>query len=451
MAEDVHLPATIAEAGRQMRNGLLTSEVLVKHYLERIKILNPQLNAFITITEDLALETAATLDAELKSGDRGPLHGIPIVLKDNIDTAGIKTSVGSQYFRNRLPKEDASVIQRLQAAGVVLLGKTSMDEFASGILGRNQFYGDTRNAWNLNHSPGGSSSGTACAIAAGFCLGGIGTDTGGSIRVPASWSGIVGLRPTHGLVSLAGVYPRAASIDVAGPLAGCVDDIAILLDAIAGYAARDTHSVYRQNQGSYTDDLKKGVSGLRLGLVKNYTFRVDPEVARAIQAAVNTFIELGAKVVPVESLWLKFNRAAFSHIVLYEFNQSLGKYRAAAEQDIFGSTVRHNLDLGEKISQATYEQAQIIKQLQTVQLKKVFGTVDALLTPTMPIVAPLLTGSIDECRQFMLPFSFTGVPAVSIPCGFSADGLPIGLQIIGNHFEEALILRIAAAIAALSR
>ena len=246
-----------------MRNGLLTSEVLVKHYLERIKILNPQLNAFITITEDLALETAATLDAELKSGDRGPLHGIPIVLKDNIDTAGIKTSVGSQYFRNRLPKENASVIQRLQAAGVVLLGKTNMDEFASGILGK--------------------------------------------------------------------------------------------------------------------------------------------------------------------------------------------QYRAAAEQDIFGSTVRSNLDSGEKISQATYEQAQIIKQRQTVQLKKVFGTVDALLTPTMPIVAPLLTGSIYECRQFMLPFSFTGVPAVSIPCGFSADGLPIGLQIIGNHFEEALILRIAAAIAALSR
>lgn len=453
MKPDTHLPATITEAGRLLRNGSLTSEALTKQYLQRIKTLNPQLNAFITITEELALETAAALDAELKSGkDRGLLHGIPIALKDNIDTAGIKTSVGSQLFQNRLPSEDATIVRRLQAAGVVLLGKTNMDEFAATISGRNEFYGDTRNVWNLSHSPGGSSSGTACAVAANLCLGGIGTDTGGSIRVPASWSGIVGLRPTHGLVSLAGVYPRAPSFDVAGPLAGCVDDIAILLDVIAGYDPRDRYSVSPQNQGSYADDLKKGVSGLRLGLVRNYSFKgVEPEVANAFQAAINTLSKLGAKIQTVETPFLSshFNYSTYSNIALYEFNQVLGKqYRAACDPNIFSPTVHSNLEKGMKIPYATYDKAQRIRRSQIVHIKEIFKQVDALVTPTTPRVAPLLTADekvYQRTRQFMLPFSFTGVPTISVPCGFSAEGLPIGLQIIGNHFEEALILRIAAA------
>lgn len=459
---DTHLPATITEAGRLLRNGSLTSEALTKHYLQRIKTLNPQLNAFITITEELALETAAALDAELKSGkDRGLLHGIPIALKDNIDTAGIKTSVGSQLFQNRLPLEDATVVQRLREAGVVLLGKTNMDEFAATISGRNEFYGDTRNVWNLSHSSGGSSSGTATAIAANLCLGGIGTDTGGSIRVPASWSGIVGLRPTHGLVSLAGVYPRAPSFDVAGPLAGCVDDIAILLDAIAGDEPRDRYSVSPPNQASYAENLKKGVSGLRLGLIKNYTFKgVEPEVANAFQAAINTLSKLGAKILTVESPFLssQFNYSTYSTIALYEFNQVLGKqYRAACEPNIFSPAVRSNLEKGMKIPYAAYKKAQRIRQSalkssatrsQIVHIKEIFKQVDALVTPTTPMVAPLLTADekvYQRSRQFMLPFSFTGVPTISVPCGFSTEGLPIGLQIIGNHFEEALILRIAAA------
>lgn len=469
---DTRLPATITEAGRLLRNNSLTSEALTKQYLERIKTLNPQLNAFITITDELALETAVALDAELKSGkERGLLHGIPIALKDNIDTAGIKTSVGSQLFQNRLPSEDATIVQRLQAAGVVLLGKTNMSEFAASVSGRNEFYGDTRNVWNLSHSPGGSSSGTACAVAANLCLGGIGTDTGGSIRVPASWSGIVGLRPTHGLVSLAGVYPRAPSFDVAGPLAGCVEDIAILLDVIAGYdlcdrpsgrcAERNHSSVSPQNQASYADDLKKGVSGLRLGLVRNYSFKgVEPEVANAFQAAINRLSKLGAKIQAVESSFLssEFNYSTYSAIALYEFNQVLGKqYRAACDQNIFSPIVRSNLEKGMKIPYAAYEKAQRIRQSalksnatrsHIAHIKEIFKQVDALLTPTTPMVAPLLRADqkVYQCsRQFMLPFSFTGVPAVSVPCGFSTEGLPIGLQIIGNHFDEALILRIAAA------
>jgi aspartyl-tRNA(Asn)/glutamyl-tRNA(Gln) amidotransferase subunit A len=452
MKPDTHLPATITEAGRLLRNGLLTSEALTKQYLQRIKT-NPKLNAFITITEELALETAAALDAELKSGkDRGLLHGIPIALKDNIDTAGIKTSVGSQLFQNRLPLEDATIVRRLQAAGVVLLGKTNMDEFAATISGRNEFYGDTRNVWHLSHSSGGSSSGTACAVAANLCLGGIGTDTGGSIRVPASWSGIVGLRPTHGLVSLAGVYPRAPSFDVAGPLASCVDDIAILLDVIAGYDPRDRYSVSPQNQGSYADYLKKGVSDLRLGLVRNYSFKgVEPEVANAFQAAINTLSKLGANILKVESPFLSshFNNSTYSNIALYEFNQVLGKqYRAACDPNIFSPTVHSNLEKGMKIPYAAYEKAQRIRRSQIVHIKEIFKQVDALVTPTTPRVAPLLTADekvYQGTRQFMLPFSFTGVPTISVPCGFSTEGLPIGLQIIGNHFEEALILRIAAA------
>lgn len=447
------LPTTIAEASQQMRKGSLNSEMLTQCYLKRISQLEESLKAFITIADRQALEVASSLDAEWKSGkSRGALHGIPLVIKDNFDTAGIKTTVGAELFSDRVSGSVATVVKRLQTAGAVLLGKTNMNEFAAGVSGENRFYGNTRNPWNLDCSPGGSSSGTACAIASGMCLGGIGTDTGGSIRIPASWSGLVGIRPTFGLVSLAGVYPRSYSIDVAGPLASCVADVAILLDAIAAYDPHDPNSTISPFPGSYTDDLQKGVKGLRLGVIKNYTFRgVEPEVAQAIHQAINTFSHLKAEVVTIHIPWWPsfLESAAFSHIVLYEFYQTLGEqYRAAKDKNIFSSTVRDNLERGMKISQKSYEHAQSQRDFYRTQIKEVFKECDALLTPTTPIVAPLLTAHTkiyNQARQFALPFSFIGVPAISVPCGFSSQGLPIGLQIVGNHFQEALILTIAAA------
>ncbi|HSR10182.1 MAG TPA: amidase, partial [Thermodesulfobacteriota bacterium] len=295
------LPQTISEAGKRLRDGSLTSEKLTRVYLSCIKEFEPRVNAFITLTEDLALKTASAMDAELKSGkDRGPLHGIPIVHKDLYDTAGIPTTVGSEFFRKRVPSEDATVVRKLKEAGAVMLGKTNMNEFAAGISGTNQFFGDTHNPWALDRSPGGSSSGTGAALACGLCLGGTGSDTGGSIRVPASWLGIAGIRPTYGRVSLFGVYPRAYSLDVTGPLAKTVSDVAILLNAMAGYDPKDRHSVNAPKE-DFTAGLNKGVRGVRMGIIENYTYReIDPEVGDAVQAAVKKFSDLGAQIKTVK-------------------------------------------------------------------------------------------------------------------------------------------------------
>ncbi len=449
-------PTTIIEAGRRLRDGSLSSEALTKAYLQCIKQLEPQLNAFITLMEEQALETATARDAELRAGeDRGPLHGIPIVHKDIYDTAGVLTTVGSEFFEGRVPEEDATVVGRLNEAGVVVLGKTNMNEFAAGVSGTNAFYGDTHNPWDLSRSPGGSSSGTGTAIAAGLCLRGTGTDTGGSVRVPASWCGITGIRPTYGLVSLAGVYPRAYSLDTAGPLAHSVADVAVLLDHMAGYDLKDPNSSRNQIAGGYTDNLEEGVRGLRLGIVKDYTFRdVDPEVASAVQAAADTLAGLGAEIETIEiPVLVELDYAElFNNVLLYEFNQILGEqYRATEDKSVFGPTVQENIEKGSQISRETYEDALEERPRQIEQAQEAFEKVDALLTPTLPMVAPPLTAGTDvynRGRQFTLPFSFLELPCISVPGGLSSGGLPIGLLIVGNRFEEALILRIAAAFEA---
>jgi aspartyl-tRNA(Asn)/glutamyl-tRNA(Gln) amidotransferase subunit A len=450
------LPTTITEAAQQLRSGTISCVALTKAYLERIKQLDPKLNAFITLTDEAALAAAAQLDAELASGhDRGPLHGIPIVHKDIFDTAGVRTTVGSRFFEHRVPSEDATVVQRLRAAGAISLGKTNMNEFAAGVSGTNAFFGDTHNPWDLDRSPGGSSSGTGAAVAAGLCLGGTGTDTGGSIRVPASWCGIVGLRPTYGLVSLAGAFPRAYSLDTAGPLARSVTDVALLLDAMAGYDPRDPNSALAQQRRSYTEQLDRGVAGMRLGIVDNYTFRdIESDIEQAIRSAADKFADLGAEIVNVRipALSGPLEYSALFNILLFEFNQILGdEYRAAADPTVFGPIVRANLEAGSMIPAEVYEAAKRERPAQIAQVKAVFNDVDALLVPTMPMTAPLLTASsdvYDRGRQFTLPFSFTALPSISVPCGLSTNRLPVGLQIVGNHFEEATILRIAAAFEA---
>lgn len=445
------LPETIAEAGRRFRDRSLTSEALTRSYIKCIEQLEPKLQAFITLTEEQALTTAAALDAELKKGkDRGPLHGIPIVHKDLYDTAGIAATVGSEFFRNRVPQEEATVVRRLKAAGTVMLGKTNMNEFAAGTSGTNKAFGDTHNPWDLARSAGGSSSGTGAAIAAGLCLGGTGSDTGGSIRIPASWSGIVGIRPTFGLVSLHGVYPRAYSLDCGGPLARTVADVAALLNAMVGYDARYRYSI-RAPKEDYTARLTKGVRGLRLGIIENYTFRdIDPEVAEAVRAAADKLASLGAivKTVKIPLLGGPLEYSFLFNILLYEFNQILGDQYRAAKRELFGPIVQANIARGEQITKETYEKALAERPKQVSEVKEVFKEVDGLLTPTMPTVAPLLTAGsdvYDRGRQFNIPISFLGLPSISVPCGFSPTGLPIGLLIIGNELQEGLLLRIAAA------
>jgi aspartyl-tRNA(Asn)/glutamyl-tRNA(Gln) amidotransferase subunit A len=438
-------PPTISEAGKLLRDGSITAVGLTETCIKLIKTSQPRLNAFITITEEQALKTAEILDRELVVGkERGALHGIPIVHKDIYDTAGVLSTIGSEFFRNRVPKNDATVVRLLEEAGTIFLGKTNMDEFAAGVSGRNSFFGDTHNPWDLERSAGGSSSGTAAAIAAGLCLGGTGTDTGGSIRIPASWCGLVGIRPTYGRVSHVGICNRAKSLDSPGPLGPSVRDVALLLNAMTNHDPQDPTSE------NFESSLSKRIRGLRLGVIKNYTFQnIDREVSRSVNAAIETLSSLGAEIleVTIPVLDESFDYRSLLNIILYEFNLHLGEvYRNTDDKTQFGERVRANLAEGVNITIEAYEKALADRPQQVTQIKQAFEKVDALLTPTMPTVAPLLSADVstyNRGRQFTLPFNFAGLPSISVPCGLDQSGLPMGLQIIGDHLTEALILRIA--------
>lgn len=449
------MPMSIAEAGKRMRSGSLSAVDLTKaefHYIEQFQ---PKLNMFIAQMKEAALKTAAERDAELKSGkDRGPLHGIPILVKDLYEMAGTKTTVGSKAFVDRVSKEDATSVHRLIEAGVVVLGKTHMNEFAAGVSGTNAYFGDCHNPWALDRSPGGSSSGNGAALAAGIGFGGTSSDTGGSIRVPASWCGIAGIRPTYGLVSLHGLFPRAYSLDCAGPLARNVPDLALLLDAMAGFDPKDKHSAWAQRHKSYMQGISGGVKGMTFGIVKNYTYRdVENPVAEAVKKAVDKMASLGAKIVEVQIEPLEgkldYNKL-FTNILLYEFNQILGdKYRNTPNaEELYGPIVTNNIAAGSKVSREDYERTMNERPAVIAEVKRVFSKVDALLTPALPTTAPLLKASAQDYgrgRQFTIPFSYTAMPSVVVPCGFDPAGLPIGLQIVGDHFQEAALLQIGYA------
>jgi aspartyl-tRNA(Asn)/glutamyl-tRNA(Gln) amidotransferase subunit A len=456
-SETERLPSSITAAGQAFRSGRLTSAALTQAYLQCINTFQPKLDAFITVTADQAMATARQLDADLAQGkDRGHFHGIPVVIKDIYDMAGAPTTVGSEAFRHRVTKDNAAAVNKLEAAGAVILGKTNMNEFAAGISGTNAAFGDTHNPWALDRSPGGSSSGTGAALAAGIGLAGTGTDTGGSIRVPASWCGICGIRPTFGLVSLAGVFPRAPSLDTGGPLARQVRDLAYMLDAMAGYDPDYPYTALAQRRLSYAEGIDDGVKGLRIALVRNYSFRdVDAPVAQAIRQAADTFGKLGAEIseisVPPLEGGLDYNNL-FNNVLLYEFTQFMAKrYQETPNAEkVFGPIVTNNLKTGSQVSRQTYERLMADRPKVIAQLKDAFRQVDAILTPALPAVAPLLSASandFDRGREFTIPFSYTNLPCVVVPAGFSPEGLPIGLQLVGDHFEEALLLRMAQAFA----
>jgi aspartyl-tRNA(Asn)/glutamyl-tRNA(Gln) amidotransferase subunit A len=444
---------SITQVAARLRAGELTCVGLAERCLARISALQPKLNAFITVTGDRALARARERNAELESGrDRGPLHGIPIVHKDCYDTAGIRTTVGAEIFRTRVPQSDATIVQRLEQAGAVMLGKTQMNEFAAGMSGKNPFFGDARNPWDTKRAAGGSSSGSACAVAAGLCLGASGTDGGGSIRLPAAWTGIVGLRPTFGRVSKAGAFPRSFSFDCAGPLAASVADLALLLQAMAGHDARDPHSV-ADPVPSYTINSRTDLRGLKLGMVRDFSLHeVDDDVAQALGNALGVLANLGAEVreVIVPALAAGFDYRAIFDILLYEFNQILGaEYQAAPmREQRFGPVVRANLERGAAISAEAYRAALGARARFMDDVRRAFSTLDALITPTAPMTALQLDApdaDFDRARQFTIPFSLAGLPAISVPCGVDHGGLPVGMQIVGNHLQEPLVLRIAAA------
>ena len=448
------VPDTIDDAGRQLRVGLISAEQLTSAYLERIRILQPTLNALITITETRALESARRLDRELREGrDRGPLHGIPVTYKDNIATRGIVTTVGSAYFRKSVPDDDATMVCRLEDAGMVMLGKANMSEFASGSSGKNAFFGDVHNPWDPARAPGGSSSGTGAAVSAGMCAAGVGTDAGGSIRQPSSRCGIFGLRPTFGRISLAGVWPRTRTLGTAGPMTRCVKDAALMMNALAGYDPAYPYSLDVAAE-DYTLQLDRGIAGLRLGIIKGYTFNdIDPEIEEALRAAVDVLDRLGGDImevtIPELTGALEYS-SLFRDVLLYEFNDILGEQYRKADSALFGAAVHADIARGTGVSAQTYQRVLRERPAQSAAVKRVFETVDALIAPVLPNVTPLQSAGAQvwaRGRQFNLPFSFIGAPSISVPCGFAMD-MPVGLQVVANDLQESLLLRIAAAFEA---
>jgi aspartyl-tRNA(Asn)/glutamyl-tRNA(Gln) amidotransferase subunit A len=451
--------AAIAEVARLFRSGKLSPVELTELMLARIEALNPKLNAYITVTAGQALAQARKAEADLsvvrhrKSRvDRGILHGIPISLKDNIYAAGAPTTAGSKILSKFIPDKDAPVVANLKQAGAVLLGKTNMHEFAYGVTNDNPHYGAAHNPWDTARIPGGSSGGSAAAVAAGLCFGSIGTDTGGSIRIPAALCGVVGLKPTAGRVSVKGVVPLSTTLDCVGPMARTAEDAAILFQAIlAGDSRRWSHT---QTHRPAT----KRYSNIRLGLPREFYFEViSVEVQKNFDAALRGLRQLGAKTVEVSIPLLRETETAGNRIGWAEatyFHQQSGWFPGRAGE--YSEDVRSRLQAGTKVSGAEYFEALDERKRFIEQLGLAINAaeVDALVAPTTPIAAPLLNeevtrvGKINHSTRALLlrlnrPANLAGVPAISVPCGFTSAGLPLGLQFIGDANAEELLLATA--------
>jgi aspartyl-tRNA(Asn)/glutamyl-tRNA(Gln) amidotransferase subunit A len=451
MASSADLPLiSIAEAGHRLRSGALTSVELTELCLERIDRFGGSLHTYGTVTRDLALEQARAADAELASGrDRGPLHGIPIGLKDLYDTAGILTSANSRAYRDRIPGVDATATRLLREAGTVLLGKLVMHEFAFGNPTTDSLFPPAANPWLPAHIPGGSSSGSGAALAAGLCYGALGSDTGGSIRGPAAHCGIVGIKPTFGLVSRVGVVPLSWSLDHAGPMARTVEDCALLLQAIAGPDAADPWSANVAAE-DYTAKLGQGVAGKRLGVPRDWLSAsgIHEEIIAAFDAATAVFESLGAELVDIDSGGFASARAPTNLILIAEAF-SFHEARLKKEPEVFGAGIVNRIREGGFISSADYLQALKARGAVNARMAAAMAEVDAVILPTMPQPPAPFEGLSPEANyrspSFMMPFNASGLPALSLPSGFTRSGLPIGLQVAGHAFEEAEVLGIAAA------
>lgn len=434
---------TVRTASDRLHNKSVSSVELTRACLARIDKLQPVLNAFITITADQALATAQTLDDELHRGkSRGPLHGVPIALKDNIDTAGIRTTGASQLFKDRVPTDDAEVALRLKKAGAVLLGKLNLHEFAYGGTSAVTYFKPVHNPWNPALTPGGSSGGPGAAVAADMCFASVGTDTAGSIRIPASYCGIVGLKPTFGRVSIRGIIPLSWSLDHAGPMCKSVEDAAILLNLLAGYDPLDT-TTPNIPVPDYVRALRTPTAKLRLGLPRQpYFDNLNPDVARAIDAALAVLSKLTAGKTDV-TLPATPNGGTIFGVDAYTWHQRW----IDKTPELYSAPVRAAIQNGAKIKAADYAQALLDLARVRREIVSVFDKVDILVLPTMadpPFnIETGLTRNV-SARNTM-PFDAYGIPVISIPCGFTTGNLPIGLQIAAAPWAEGTVLALAHA------
>jgi aspartyl-tRNA(Asn)/glutamyl-tRNA(Gln) amidotransferase subunit A len=446
---------SIAELGSLMRARTVSPVEVTEAHLARTERLNPTLNAFVTVMAAQAREAARRAEAEIAAGRwRGPLHGVPIGVKDIFDTAGVRTTQGSSFYRDNVPAEDAEAVRRLKDAGAVLIGKCNTHEFAAGSTTNNPWYGPTRNPWALDRSPGGSSGGSGAAVAAFLCPGATGTDTGGSIRGPAACCGIVGLKPTYGRVSIRGIYPNAVSLDHAGPLTRTARDAGLLLAGMAGYDRHDPTSA-DVPVPDFTADIDGGVGGQRLALCPDLHFvEVDAAVTRAIEAAAGVLAGLGAKIETVP-----FPRAGEVQPTREALSRgeflALHRARFAAHPEGYGADLHPRFAEGARITLDDYIRACRMREALRRDFDEILKTVDALLLPVAPSEAPLVAtgaarvngkdvtfGSGLAMRQVL---NVVGLPAVAVPIGFGEAGLPLSMQVVGPAWAEAHILRIAHA------
>ena len=470
---------TVGEASALLKKRELSSVELTTALLQRIRAVDDKVKAYVTVTEDLALRQAEAADKRIAAGEAGPLTGIPMQLKDNLATNGVRTTCSSRMLEQFVPPYDACVTERLAAAGAVLLGKGNMDEFAMGSSTENSAFFPTRNPWDLQRVPGGSSGGPAAAVAAGECLFSLGSDTGGSIRQPASFCGVVGLKPTYGLVSRYGLVAFASSLDQVGPMTKDVADCALVLQAIAGHDPRDSTSVSRDQSGAspapdYAASLGKQIAGLRIGIPREYFEGIDPHVGHVLERAIQKLTQLGAVIDRDVSLPSTHYALAVYYILApSEASANLARYDGAkyglaapdakdiwdamerTRQRGFGPEVKRRILLGTYALSAGYYDAYYLKALKVRTLirhefEQVFQRYDALLTPTSPTPPFRLGEKLSDPVQMYLsdidtiPVNIAGIAGLSVPAGF-LEGLPVGMQLIGPAFSEPVLLQIAHA------
>lgn len=450
---------SVPELARLFRTRKLSPVELTKHFLDRIGSLNPELNAYITITADFALAQARQAETELcpprgkkSRRDRGPLHGIPISLKDNIHTEGIRTTAGAQFLSEFVPEKDAHIVSRLKAAGAIILGKTNLHEFAYGVTTNNPHYGPTRNPWDVARVPGGSSGGAAAAVAAGLCVAAIGTDTGGSVRIPASLCGIVGFKATLHRVSIEGVVPLSPTLDCVGPLARSVEDAAFVLDAIS-----DSRKGELPLSKSLASKAKKRSI---LGVPKEFFFDVlDLEVRASFESGLKLLRKRGFTVKEVSIPLLNNTESAGNNIAWAEathYHQKVGWFPKHSAE--YGEDVRSRLEIGTRVTAASYLEAMEQREKFIAQFHSALAATrtDALIVPTTPIAAPFIgeesttiDGKDHATRALLLrlnrPANLAGLPAVSLPCGLTNSGLPLGIQLIAASSQDARLLAISHA------
>lgn len=451
---------TLAQASRAIRRGEVSSRELVTACLARIDAENPKINALITVMREEALAQAAALDAEVQANKfRSPLHGIPIALKDAIDTAGTRTTAGSALYEKRVPKEDAHVVNRLRQAGAVILAKSNLSEFSLSATSASSHFGPVRNPWAHDHVSGGSSGGSAAAIAARMCLGALGTDSGGSVRLPAAWCGIVALKPTDGLVSNSGIVPSVAILDSCGPMARRVEDVALLFSQMVGYDALDTRSVDRPAE-DYAASARKSVSQLRVGLPrKPYFDNVDKQTAAAVEQALTVIAKLTRGLEDV-TLPARSQDPFINAAEICSYHREKMERQAALYTPTTRKVVQWCMDYVDDPKQGTsaaklgrYIQAREQLERQRRTIDTAFTDFDVLALPTMKGQPPTVDTAlrVESNGETLVSientaiFNALGLPAVSVPCGFTAEGLPIGLMIGGPRFSEGRLLALAAA------